>query len=91
MAAGDAQQRRGELDSAIGTYEVAVDSAADGWEMASALNGLSDAYFALDRPLEGFRALQHSNNLIGFCTQYRSQTRSPYCPIPENMAVWTRQ
>ena len=83
MSEGEAYQRQGQLDAAIRSYEGALETAADGWEMASALNGLSDVYFAVDRPGDGFEALNRSSELINYCTDYRSATRQKFCVIPD--------
>jgi hypothetical protein len=85
MSEGEAHKRQGLLDAAIRSYEGALETAADGWEMASALTGLSDAYFAIDRPGEGFKALNRSSELINYCTKYRSATRQNFCVIPDDL------
>jgi tetratricopeptide (TPR) repeat protein len=83
MSEGQAYQRQGQLNAAIRSYEGAIETAADGWEMASALNGLSDVYFAVDRPGDGFEALNRSSKLINYCINYRTSTRQNLCVIPD--------
>ena len=85
MSEGQAYQRQGEFAEALRSYESAFETAADGWEMASALNAMSDAYFATDRPGEGFEALNRSSELINYCTQYRSATRQNLCILPDDL------